>query len=281
MIKLPSVQSAVSQLMTAIKRFPLAILCALVGTAALIHLTRHDWYGYYNHNEDDELGWSKIAMCTELGLCLFIAISLFSDAKGFKMLHKVLLNVFVLALLVIYYFFIKHNEHFTVESLTRYSLYVIAAHLLVAFAPFTGRGHINGFWQFNKSLFLRFLLSFLYTVVLYGGICIGMVLLDNLLHVSMHSNYYLYAWYIMAGIFNTVFFLAGVPKNIAELDADTSYLKGLKVFTQFVLLPLVTMYLLILYAYILRIVIIGSLPKGYVSYLVISFSGLGILSLLL
>jgi len=72
-----------------------------------------------------------------------------------------------------------------------------------------------------------------------------------------------------------------VPNNVHELDADNPYLKGLKGFTQFVMLPLVTGFMLILYAYSLRIIIIGSLPKGYVSYLVITFSGLGVLSLLL
>ncbi|MGP8214037.1 MAG: DUF4153 domain-containing protein [Bacteroidia bacterium] len=280
MIKLPSVQSLVSQLLATIKRFPLAVFCALVGTAMLIHLTRHDWYGYYN-NSNSMLVWAKIAMCSELGLCMFIATALFSEAKGYSIIYRLLINLAAFGLVIAYYFSIRHNEHFEVEGFTRFSLYSIAVHLLVAFAPFTGKGQINGFWQFNRTLYLRFLMSFLYTIVLYGGICIAMALLDGLLHVTIHSHYYAYAWFCMIGIFNTVFFLAGVPRNIKELDADTSYLKGLKAFTQFVLLPLVTMYLLILYMYILRILLIGSLPKGYVAYLVISFSGMGIFSLLL
>jgi len=225
--------------------------------------------------------WSKLAMCAELGLCLFIAAELFSESKHHGMVGRLIVNALVLGLIVIYYFSIRHSEHFEVQNFTRYTLYILASHLLVAFAAFTGKGHINGFWQFNRALFLRFLLAFLYTVVLYGGIAIAMVLLDELLHVHIHTRYYAYAWFCMIGVFNTVFFLAGVPKNIPELDSDTTYLKGLKAFTQFVLLPLVTMYLLILYAYMVRILIAGSLPKGYVSYLVISFSGMGILSLLL
>ena len=40
----------------------------------------------------------------------------------------------------------------------------LALHLLVAFAAFTGKGQIQGFWQFNKTLFLRFLTSVLYGV---------------------------------------------------------------------------------------------------------------------
>ncbi len=283
MMKFPTIQSITGGLLATVKRFPLTVLCALVGTAILIHITRHDWFGYsyYHYNYEHMIVWAKIAMCCALGLCLFMAASLFSESKGHGLKEKIIVQAIMFVLIVAYYFSIQHYESFGVENLTRYSLYIIASHMMVAFAPFLKKNSINGFWQFNRILFLRFLLSFLYTVVLYGGICIAMWLLDDLLHVEIHGHYYAYAWFCMAGIFNTLFFLSGVPQNITELDADTTYLKGLKGFTQFVLLPLVTGYLLILYAYALRMIIIGDLPKGYVSNLVISFSGLGILSLLL
>jgi len=279
MIKLPSVQTVAGQLITTLKRFPLTILCGIMGAVMLSLITRNNWW-YYNH-DTNVLLYTKIAMCAELGLCLFLAAALFCESKGYDIGIKIAINAFAAVLLVVYFFTIRRYEHFRTESLTRYSLYVIATHLLVAFAAFTGKGQVNGFWQFNRALFLRFLLSFLYTVVLYGGISLAMWLLDDLLHVTIHSHYYAYMWYLMMGLFNTVFFLAGVPKNINELDSDPTYLKGLKGFTQFVLLPLVTGYMLILYAYSLRIMIIGNLPKGYVSYLVLTFSGIGILSLLL
>ena len=205
MIKLPSVQSAFSQLLATLKRFPLTTLCAFIGTGMLIHLTRRNWYDY-DSNEDALFVWAKIAMCAELGLCIFMAAALFCEAKAFKPLQMLFINLTGLGLIAIYYLTINHYEHFKVENFTRYSLYIVASHLLVAFAPFIGKGHINGFWQYNRALFLRFLLSFLYTVVLYGGICIGMWLLDDLLHVPIHNNYYLYAWFFMVGIFNTIFF---------------------------------------------------------------------------
>lgn len=280
MIKLPSVQTILSQVLATVKRFPLTILCAVIGTGILIHLTRFDWNDYYT-SQYNLFFWAKLAMCTELGLCVFLAVALYTESRNSGVAQKIVLNAVALILIGAYYFSIRHYERFESMGFTRYTLYVIASHLMVAFAAFTGKGSINGFWQFNRALFLRFLLSFLYTIVLYGGICIGMVLLDQLLHVNIHSHYYAYAWFCMMGVFNTTFFLAGVPANITELDADTTYLKGLKAFTQFVLLPLVTMYLLILYAYMVRILLNGNLPKGYVSYLVISFSGMGILSLLL
>ena len=85
----------------------------------------------------------------------------------------------------------------------------------------------------------------------------------------------------MVGVFNTWFFLAGVPTSIPDLEQTHTYPKGLKVFTQFVLLPLVTIYLLILYAYLGKIMVQWEWPEGWVSVLVLCFSIAGILSLLL
>jgi hypothetical protein len=277
MIKFPSVQTLFSQAWSALRRFPMTMLCAFVGTGILIYLTHNKW----DIDEERIKTFAKIVMCCELGLCLFLAAKLFSESRGRGIMQELLLQFLVLGVLVGYYFSLSRFEDFSLVYITRYTLYIIAAHLAVAFAPFIGRGQINGFWQFNKTLFGRFLMCVLYSSVLYGGLALALWLMDELLHIQMSYKRYLYLWYVIGILFNTLFFLVGVPKDMKELDTDTSYPSGLKIFTQFVLLPLVSLYLLILYAYIAKILIQWNLPKGYVSYLVISFSGMGIFSLLL
>jgi hypothetical protein len=86
---------------------------------------------------------------------------------------------------------------------------------------------------------------------------------------------------LLIGIFQTWFLLAGIPADVKALEAEITYPKGLKVFTQFVLLPLVGLYLSILYAYLAKIITIGEWPRGWVSNLVLGFSVVGIFSLLL
>ncbi|HTB07232.1 MAG TPA: DUF4153 domain-containing protein [Bacteroidia bacterium] len=277
MVKFPSVQSMFGQAWSAAKRFPMTTLCALVGTGILIYITHSKW----DLDEARILNWTKLIMCCELGLCLFLAAKLFSESRGSNAVKEVLLQAVVLGALVCYYFSIRRFEDFDMVSITRYSIYMIAAHLAVSFAPFIGRNQINGFWQFNKTIFLRFVLTVFYSTVLFGGLALALWLMDELLHIHMSYKRYLYLWYVLGILFNTIFFLAGVPRDMKELDTDTSYPKGLKIFTQFVLIPLVCMYLFIMYAYIAKILFQWSLPKGYVSYLVISFSGLGIFSLLM
>ena len=168
-----------------------------------------------------------------------------------------------------------------VISFTRFLLFTIAFHLLIAFIPFITKGELNGFWQYNKIIFLRILLSALYTIVLYLGLALAILAIEKLFKVNINNKIYPDLWIMLTGIFNTWFFLAGFPLNFSELDLKEDYPKGLKIFTQYILLPLVSIYLLILYAYMFKIIITAQWPVGWVSYLVIGFSIGGILSLLL
>jgi hypothetical protein len=65
------------------------------------------------------------------------------------------------------------------------------------------------------------------------------------------------------------------------LEQIYEYPKGLKTFSQFVLLPLLALYLIILYTYGTKILLLWDWPKGIVSYLIICVSVLGILTFLL
>jgi len=72
-----------------------------------------------------------------------------------------------------------------------------------------------------------------------------------------------------------------VPRDLAHLESVTEYPKGLKVFAQYVLFPLVMVYLVILYVYMGKIIIAWDWPQGWVSKLILGFSGAGLFSLLL
>ncbi|MFD2143966.1 DUF4153 domain-containing protein [Mucilaginibacter antarcticus] len=102
-----------------------------------------------------------------------------------------------------------------------------------------------------------------------------------LFNVKFEFDTFAILWIWIVGMFSTTFFLTGVPGNFAALNKDNSYPNGLKVFTQYVLIPLATIYLAILLAYEAKILIQWNLPKGFVSYLILGYAVFGILSLLL
>lgn len=274
--KLPSVSALIKGALDTAKRFPLPLLSAIVASGISIYIIDLGW----EREKKYEYLW-KIVMCCWLGLTMFFSMCMISERRNHSTAQKYLAQFFGIIILVGYYFLLPEFRRMTITDGTRYALFSTGLHLLVAFSPFIARGEVNGFWQFNKTLFLRFLLSILYSGVLYLGLSLALAAIDHLFGADIKWERYMQLWYFLAGIFNTWFFLAGVPKNLDELETVTDYPKGLKIFTQFVLLPLVTIYLIILYAYGIKIIIQWELPKGWVSWLVNAFSVFGILSLLL
>lgn len=274
--RFPSLSSLMKGALDTLKRFPFSLLAATAGSVICIYMLELKW----NEQKQVEYLW-KIVLCCALGVNLFLSMSLISERRAHGALQKYAAQFFGITILVVYYFLLPDFSKMTLTDGTRYSLFAIALHLLVAFSPFIGRGGTGGFWQFNKTLFFRFLLSVLYSGVLYLGLSLAILAIDQLFNANIKGERYGQLWIFIAGVFNTWFFLTGVPKNPDEPETATEYPKGLKIFTQFVLLPLVAVYLLILYAYGIKILVQWELPKGWVSWLVNAFSVFGILSLLL
>jgi hypothetical protein len=163
----------------------------------------------------------------------------------------------------------------------RFFMWNGAFHLLAAFCTFYILRETNGFWQWNRNLFLGFLLAALYALVLYAGLAIAIVAITQLFNIDVDEKIYAKLWVVIALMFQPLIFLGATPRPIQRLQEDVSYPNGLRIFTQYILLPLVVIYFLILYVYMGKIIVQWNLPKGWVSYLIISFSVSGILSLLL
>jgi hypothetical protein len=162
---------------------------------------------------------------------------------------------------------------------------LLGLHLAVAAAPYLGelrRGaDTPGFWHYNETLLLRLLTAGLYSGVLYAGGALALVAVRELFDWHTDSDVFGYLFVGLGTLFNTWFFLAGVPADFAALEREAPYPKGLKVFTQFVLLPLAGLYVGILYAYLGRIMVHGQLPEGWVAVLILALAVVGILALLL
>src|SRR5690606_5638712 len=116
--------------------------------------------------------------------------------------------------------------------------FIVAGHLLVSFLPFSRKADVHSFWQYNKFLFLRFFTAVLYSSVLFVGLTIALSSIKNLFNIPIDGDIYLSLFAFMSAGFNTLFFLAGIPSDLNSFEKDFSYPKGLKVFTQYVLIPL-------------------------------------------
>ncbi len=255
-------------------RFPMVLFSALVGTTTIIALI--EWG---NKLKVYEQSLMKLIFVSSVGLILFFTLELLVQRYKLHLRGRVMTWVGGLLFLVLYFFLLP--AEIAAKQVLRHLALLLALHLISSYAMFFNNREENAFWQFNKALFLRVLTSALYSAVLFVGLVIALVALNQLFSIKINEKIYGQLWVAMVGVFNTWFFLAGVPLSVRQLEQTHDYPKGLKVFTQFVLLPLVTVYLLILYAYLIKIVVEWEWPQGWVSLLVLGFSIAGILSLLL
>lgn len=274
-MKLPSLTNLINQAKETFLRFPLAIISSALGAFVMIRIIGFSPEYYKEHSQF----WYNLAMTFSLALPLFISTSLYSEAKELKSLTKLLFYVIASGILLLFYFTLSSETDF--YDVGRYFLYLIAFHLLVSFSPyiFTRNTSQTKFWDFNQTIFLRIILSGLYSIVLYGGLSIAVLSFDKLFDIKIDGKRYMQLFLFIAGVFNTWFFCSGIPK--LNIQNEFKFPKGIKIFTQYVLLPIIVIYVVILYLYLFKIIIMWNLPVGWVSYLVIGFSTAGIFSLLI
>lgn len=274
MAKFPSLQSVLKSTANTINRFPLETLAALVGTIYSLIII-------HSLEQRTEQFNIKIVICSSLCLVLFLSLSLYFESKKTNTWVQLGTNIFLGCIIIAVVFNLSEEITF-IEWLQLFVL-SIALHLLVSFAGFIPKKYDQEeFWEFNKQLFIRIITGGIYSSVLYVGLAVAITAITKLFNVEFYKEIYGDLFIIIAGIFNTIFFLAGVPEtNNANSPLKLSYPKGLKNFTQFVLMPLISLYLVILLCYEAKILITLSLPIGWVSYLVLIFAIFGILSFLL
>jgi hypothetical protein len=271
--KLPSIATLWSNTIKVFIRFPLEVLIAI--TSAIV------WYLLVDKKNDSEgtAEMIKFIFIGNLALTLILSVDLYSEVNKFDLTKKWILRLLALSLCIGLFFWLKPS--FYDADIYRIALLAVAFHLLVAFAPFIQRGSLEGFWEYNKSLFLRFLASALYAGVLYIGLAAALATINALFNVRIDFPIYMQLFALVVAGFSPIFFLAGVP-SVEELNSDeVQYPKGLKLFTQYVLIPLMTIYLAILLVYEVKIIIGWEFPKGMVSLLILGYAVFGILSLLL
>jgi hypothetical protein len=273
-MRVPAIKNLSVSVYKTFTRFPFAVLCAIVGTVIAVILLDVS----YNEKILQSQYWKAI-MTMYLGMLAGICCTVFCEKYYFRPVTQYIFN-FLILLLMHYYYYTLPIE-LQEKEIGRFIVLALTAHLALAFTPFLVDNEPNGFWQYNKQLFLRILTASFYSHVLYLGLALALAAVENLFNVPVEDKNYGKLYIILVGIFNTVFFLAGVPEDIRSLENNNDYPKGLKIFTQFVLLPLIFLYLGILYAYAGKIIVTREWPAGWVSWLINGYAIAGILAFLL
>ncbi|MBW7869637.1 MAG: DUF4153 domain-containing protein [Flavobacteriia bacterium] len=268
------INETLGRIKSAANKYPVTILMSLTMTAAAIFLIESDY-----ENEVQNFIALKILLVSALGISLSFGLSMLSQRINKFGFLAYLCIPFVIG----FYFLLPADEDdFTVKYFFLFAPSYVLSHLLVAFVPFLkSENSETDFWEYNKKLFVNFFLTVVFTGVLCGGVELAITAVDNLFNMDFDGNIYpdTFMFFLIFG--STLIFLLFTGDGLKKLEEKSDYPNVLKFFTQFVLIPLLIIYVVILYLYSIKILINWELPRGWVSYLVLVYSMVGILALLL
>jgi len=273
-MKVPSITLLLQAFSNALKRFPLTVASATTAVIVVMMILEK--------NESDVL--PKIWMMAQLGIPLFTALATFSEAHQWTWKGRgALLQIAGIALLFMYGWSLPDvgEPGFEIVHLLRYAILLLVAHLFVSYAPYMNQFSVANFWEYNKQLFANLIVGAAYAFILWAGLSLAILAVDQLFQLKVDYKIYAHLLVLLLGFFNTTFFLYHFPARFEFADQDLSYTLVFKTLSKYILIPIVTLYFLILYAYSAKILVTWSLPIGWVASLVIGFSIAGILTYLL
>ena len=253
----------------ALKRFPLALLCAWAAAAL------SDWQILVEGKHPQILA---ATLAAALGIPLFFALALFSERRAAGASRRLLEAFGVLALVLIALLWPGWSDGVQIRRYVQLSL---LAHALVAFLPYLLVREPNGFWQYNRTLLVRLIVASIFSSVLLTGLEGALFALKPLFNISVSPKVFLVLTTTIYFVFHPWFFLSGIPRDLSSLEQRTDYPTVIKVFAQFILVPLVAVYQALLTAYLVKVIVTGQWPSGLIGWLVSSEAIFGILAILL
>lgn len=299
---------AMRQALGVLARFPLVFAAGVIGAVSALTLN-HLPFG----EDEARAVAANLAMTAWLGVPLLFALAAAAEARRSPLWAALGLQAAGVAGLLGYYRLLAASPW--PVRVSRFWLCMLAAHLLASLAAGIGRGATaESFWRYNQRLASRLGLSLGYCALMHLGLGLGLAAIKGLFELDFPDTWFLDPGILALGVFNTWFFLAGVPRiemkqapkpaaetpeaasaaaaaepapvgapavATAESDPVFPYPRQLRVLVQLILMPLVCVYLGIIYAYGIRTLTMGRWPLGWVTWLLLAFCGMALLCLFL
>lgn len=206
-----------------------------------------------------------------LGIVLSLTVSLFSEDYKF-ILVRVGLNLVAMLLLLGYCYtlpakFLPVNFYQTIAL----GIVFVLSTFVVSFLK---KSNDISFWEFGKTNILQLVITFIFAQVLMLGLSLAVLSLKELFKIDVQHEVYQNLAVICYAIFAPIYFLTNIPDETEKRKQEYTFEKFLKILGLYILLPILALYTLILYVYLLQIIFKWELPNGWVSTLV-SVLGLG------
>jgi len=247
-----------------IKRFSLPTLCLSASTIILISLI-------FRENITSITFEIRILLFLVIAFLGLTAINLYAESHQLKKkLYLLSLVVFLTALACLTF---SKNIAIYNLLLLEYGLF-----FAITIAPFLRRKVDNiTYCNFSCTLTHSMFFATVSSLILIAGTSAIFASVSYLFAIKIGYKIYLSTFVIYYFFFTPLYVLGGVPKNFFSTE-ETHYPKDVKFISTFILSPLVFVYLIILYTYIIKISLQHELPKGILATMISGFGFAGIVT---
>ena len=264
-MNLTAIKKYPSQISSAFKRFPLAVAFAIFTTIAFI-------YVYESGHSPAEYKFSHWLIIYPIAASMIaLSVSLVQESrKKFSFLpHAVAEAVWLaISIALVFYHFSTNNDTERTYVLATWLFIYTTSFLSIFIAPFFKQNDENGFWVFLMRNAKAAVVAIAISVVLLiaiDGLLFGFF---NLFDIKVSARPFVYSAIISSCTIFPILFFSGIP-SIDDCLQETPALNKFQTSTnKFLFLPVLSLYIVLLYAYIAKIIIQWEMPKGMVSYLV-------------
>ncbi|MBU5669407.1 DUF4153 domain-containing protein [Peptoniphilus sp. MSJ-1] len=262
-----------TRIKSTVKRFPLTILSALIGTIFLImSLSITDKDAYYV-----EIG--TIAFVAIFGIFLFAFIKLFNEAlknyydlKNIKNNYLVTILSYVIAIPILYGIveLVSCENGYLCDYDSNFIYGTLITALIVG-CSFIGKfNYHKDYVAYVSKILQSFIVSNIYSFIVFVGISGIVFAFSSLFNVKFAENIYLKIFIFSFILFNVVTFLSDFPK-VRDSYIEYKYPKAFRFLLVYILTPIVAIYTLILFAYFLKVILIQEIPNNIIVNLVLWF----------
>lgn len=269
-MKLFSASELLNKAKLAFERFPFALVWAILSAVITVVIIGRDSNAIFEEH-------LNLTLTMGLGISWLVATQFYIEQ--FKKKGLWWIKIIILLLLIGSYFLLpEYNQEASSSDVSetpyiRFTLFIVAGHLALFFAPFITVWHPKAYWNYLKDMIIAIIRSGVFSGILYVGLVLAMVAVRYLFDIRFADHRYGQLFIICLGIVNTWVYLSDFPKEIQH-NIHLTFHKAIEVFVKFILIPLTLLYIVILYSYVLKIILQWELPQGGVSYLVIALAAL-------
>jgi len=214
------------------------------------------------------------------GIPLMSFIFLMAEKFEFSGKKKCTAGLFTLGLIIIYYFTLP--EKFLTNDIIRYTILAFFSSLsFVSLPVFLKKDSLTTrkIWLF---IFVKTAFAQIAGICVFAGLSLAILAIKMLFFPDWHDSYRLISSFsaLSFGLISPWIILGSLP-SVKALPEVKIVEKPFSLISKFVLIPIVLFYLIILYIYFGKVLLLSELPKGMTSYLILSFCGAGIITYVL